>query len=294
MKSNLTDFLTACLSSFIGIDISDLQKAKLEKYINEYPLKEKKKIDFFQSLSVTSPEFKEMINIVTTHETYFFREVKQFEILEKEIFPKFAGKRMVIWSAACSTGEEAISLMVLAKKCGVDAVVYASDVDEFALEAFKKGRFDFISCRSDGEKYGDLLKPYGIKNGRELTFYPDFIKQFNIFKCNLISDNSFPIPEKVDLIFLRNCFMYFDEDGRKSVNRKLVSLMNENAYLFYSINETGIFNAKPHDKELNLHKQSEDFITWYIHTNTPPKKKSLTEHVPPFEESSVRTGSSVV
>jgi len=294
MEVNLSDFLAARLSSFTGINITDYQKKKISDYIENYPLRNRKKEQFFQSLSVDAPEFNDLINIITTNETYFFREQRQFEILEKEIFPKYAGKKMVIWSAACSTGEEAISLMVLAKKCGVDATVYASDVDSVALETFKEGVFDVISCRADGSKYFDLLKLYENREGRAMTFYPDFINQFNIFQCNLISDDTFPIPEKVDLIFLRNLFMYFDDEGRNIVNKKLVSLMNENSYLFYSMNETGCFDSKPHPKELKLHKLNKDFITYYLYSSNPPKPKSLTEHVPPFEESSVRKGASVL
>ena len=67
------------------------------------------------------------------------------------------GKNLTIWTASSSTGEEAISLLALALSMNVNLTLYASDIDDKALESLKKGQYSTFSLRPDGQKYHKLF-----------------------------------------------------------------------------------------------------------------------------------------
>ena len=137
-------------------------KAYIEKKIAEKKLSV---ITFKNELLVNEGLFTELVNESTVNETYFFREERQFALLRDKIFPSwkkdFAPARIKIWSAACSYGEEAYSLALLAKAAGLNASVLASDINSIVLNHCKKGIFSGSSIRPvDGLAFQDLLLPY--------------------------------------------------------------------------------------------------------------------------------------
>ncbi len=181
----------------------------------------------------------EIINFITVNETYFFREEKQFDFLKNEIFPKYMGKPVNIWSAACSTGEEPLSIQALAMNCNLLATVYATDIDNVVLQKFLEGNYTSNSFRKDGSKYHDLLKPFFTKDEYLYHFNKDFIKKINIHQYNLTSgQNPFPNQnDKMDIIFIRNVFIYFDVETRKKVLNFLSSKLSDDGILLFSISE---------------------------------------------------------
>ncbi|MBP5752757.1 MAG: hypothetical protein J6W60_07870, partial [Treponema sp.] len=101
-------------------------------------------------------ERKLVIDEAAINETYFFREESQFDFLREGYFPEH--RNVVIWSAACSSGEEAVSLYALAKACNVDAKVYATDIDEKALSQIHSRSYSANSFRNEGSPYLKLLE----------------------------------------------------------------------------------------------------------------------------------------
>ncbi len=177
-----------------------------------------------------------VIDEAAINETYFFREECQFDFLRDTYFPKH--KDAVIWSAACSTGEEAISLYALAKACNVNARVYASDIDEKALSQIKTRCYTPHSFRNEGSPYLNLLEPLGTYYPKSFTMSKETLANLSISRFNLATDETFPMPlETVDLLFLRNVFIYFTKETRKAVLIKMAKAMKVNALLFLSINE---------------------------------------------------------
>ena len=226
--------------SYSGIYVADSQKELLGKHIQ-------KKADslsispkeYIEKVQPQTKDFDEIINLVTVNETYFFREEKHFDFLKNEVFPNYVGKNLTLWTCCCSTGEEPISLLALALSMGIKMTIYASDIDDNALETLKRGRYSSYSLRFDGKKYHELLYPYCKRSETEIVFDRDFLSNIHSFKFNLIQDTQLPFYEKVDILFMRNVFIYFDKQTRINVTRKVSERLKDNGFLFFSMNEIG-------------------------------------------------------
>ena len=204
-------------------------------------------IEEYRRMLFTDKELiSEFVNECTVNETYFFREDKQFTLLKEKIFPQFRltfpGKEIKIWSAACSYGEEAYSLAVMAITCGLSPTVTATDINTEVLEHCKSGVFLGTSLRSvDGVKYQNLVLPYRREDGR--VAFPDSIKnhvttlQLNLTELDLIQ-NALIIPKNQNIIFIRNVFIYFSIPLRTQILKTIAeNCLVEDGYLFVSMNE---------------------------------------------------------
>ena len=245
--NELIELLKAKILDYSGINIAVSQHQALITHIEKKSsVRGMLPIDYCKGLVPHTPDFDEIINLITVNETYFFREELQFDFLKKEIFSKYMGKNLTIWTCCCATGEEAISLMALALSMNVNLTLYASDIDDNALDTLKKGRYSTFSLRSDGKKYHSLLEPYSTRSENELVFNRDFLYRIHAFKFNLINDplSMLPFFENVDIIFMRNVFIYFDKENRALVTRKVTERLKSEGLLFFSMNEIGSMDDK--------------------------------------------------
>lgn len=260
----LIEGLNSKILDFSGIYVAKSQYESLANYIiKRAEVKEISVSDYCNSLTADTLEFDRIINQVTVNETYFFREVKQFEFLEKEVFPQFMGKNLTIWTCCCSTGEEPLSLLALASSMNINLTIYASDIDDNALKIFSRGLYSTYSLRSDGQKYHKLLDSYSQKTESQIIFRPEFLNRIHSFKFNLIQDeiSSLPFAEEVDIIFMRNVFIYFDKETRKMVTNKVCQRLKKNGILFFSMNEIGSI-----DKNIipdTLHKKNNAQVYYF-------------------------------
>lgn len=254
MTSTNFDLTEDILNSFISIlthntgiipraSHRDGIKNFIEKKLsdNNFSIDEYKKL-----LQTDSNLLSEFINQSTVNETYFFREEKQFALLKEKIFPQWRVKnpaqKINMWSAACSYGEEAYSLAVMALTCGITPCVMATDINSDVLEHCKSGVFLGTSLRSvDGVSFQKLVLPYRRSDGR--VAFPDDIKkhittrQFNLIEMTL-EQNKQQLPCNQNIIFLRNVFIYFTMDLRKQILKVLCEkCLADDGYLFVSINE---------------------------------------------------------
>ena len=115
IDSDAIDIINSKILSYSGIYVAESQKQALNAHIQR---KAKEKCvtpkEYCMTVEAHTPDFDEIINLVTVNETYFFREEKQFDFLKNEVFPKYIGKSITLWTCCCSTGEEPISLMAMA------------------------------------------------------------------------------------------------------------------------------------------------------------------------------------
>ena len=274
MSEEVIELVKSKILSFSGIYVADSQLPTLEKHIKKQSaIRGLSPFDFVQSLNPHTPDFDEVINLVTVNETYFFREEKQFDFLKEEIFPKYMGKNLTIWSCCCSSGEEPISLLALALSMNVNLTIYASDIDDTALEKLHRGSYSIYSLRTDGQKYHKLLEPYSDRSENEIIFRRDFINRIHAFKFNLIQGelSELPFYENADIIFMRNVFIYFDKETRALVTRKITSRLKQKGLLLFSMNEIGSI-----DKSLiseNLYKTNSKQVYYFV--NDVEKKKTI-------------------
>ncbi len=245
------DSLIALLTQYTGIipRSSHLEGIKnyIEKKLNEKCISVP---EYKTKLIADKGLFSELINESTVNETYFFREEKQFLLLRDRIFPMWkatAGSMPVkIWSAACSYGEEAYSLALLAKNCGVNAMITASDINSQVLEHCKAGVFKDSSIRSvDGSSFKNLLLPY--KTDGKIQFDPEIkscitTKEINLSKIDEIQTGAL-LPKNQNIVFLRNVFIYFSQNLRlKILNIIAEKCLADGGLLFVSMNETAQIN----------------------------------------------------
>lgn len=245
------DSLIALLTQRTGIIPRSSHLEGIKNYI-EKKLTEKglSVPEYKTKLFVDGGLFSELINESTVNETYFFREEKQFILLRDRILPMWkatCGSMPVkIWSAACSYGEEAYSLALLAKSCGVNAMITASDINSQVLEHCRTGVFKDSSIRSvDGSSFKNLLMPYQkegkIQFGSEIRNCIT-TREINLSKIDEMQTEAL-LPKNQNIVFLRNVFIYFSQNLRlKILNSIAEKCLADGGVLFVSMNETAQIN----------------------------------------------------
>lgn len=234
----LIDFVTMKT----GIIPRESHRSGIRKLV-EKKLEENSFRDFFRLIKTDRREFEEFINASTVNETYFFREEKQFQLLQNRLFPDWklrnGNKKIKIWSAACSEGLEAYSLSLLASFCQVKADITASDINTKVLKTCAKGIFKSSSIRvGDGEIYQRLLLPFKKEDGR--FEFPESVKStVSTMKLNLAEIDVSPfVPRNQDIIFVRNVFIYFSRELRAKILKTMAEkCLGEDGKIFVSMNE---------------------------------------------------------
>jgi chemotaxis protein methyltransferase CheR len=230
-----------------GIEEPDTNHRQIKRFVAERLSSLDIKPDhYLVHVKENKDEYARFIDAVTINETYFFREQKHFMLIDSIIFPKYTNtkqRHFNFWSAACSTGEEAVSIAALAEKFwGQNAEtsysVFASDLNPIALDVFKKGKFSTNAFRKDGSCFHHLLKPFICYKG-EYQFLEDSLKQkIRVLQLNLLHDDFSRLPESLDLVFLRNTLIYIPIETRQIILDKVVKKMRVGGYLFLSSSES--------------------------------------------------------
>ncbi len=247
--------IISIVTSQTGITPRESHKAGIMNFIE----KRKKEVNlnglpYSAYLKLNKDEMCILLNAATVNETYFFREESQFTLLKDKIFPelraKLGLKPIRIWSAASSSGEEIYSLFLLAQSLGVRTECIASDINTAVLEKCGKGEFTPNSIKLvDGAKFHYLLSKYK-KADRSVVFPEEICRQINRRQINLsLVAESFP--PSVNIIFIRNVFIYFTTEMRKQILHKLVNeSLADGGYIFVSISELPSIDASIIPKNL--------------------------------------------
>ncbi|MDH0748782.1 SAM-dependent methyltransferase [Pseudomonas sp. GD03842] len=234
----------AWLHRAAGINLSPAKKAlvagRLFKRLKHYELKSYG--DYFKLIMTDQrkDELQVALDLLTTNETYFFREPKHFEFLRLHVLPGAApGKVFRIWSAASSSGEEPYSLaMTLAEALGTTPwEVIGSDI---STQVLAKARTGHYRMERIGNLPQSLLTRYCLKGiGRqEGTFLIErsLRNRVNFIQVNL--NEALPNLGEFDVIFLRNVMIYFDPHTKSQVVARLLPLLKAGGYLIISHSES--------------------------------------------------------
>jgi len=270
-----------CLYQFIedttGIRVNPSHKMYLDNWIesnlNQFKYSVEQYLDLVQR---DESEAAALVDEAAINETYFFREELQFSYLQDMVFPKQSGKTMHIWSAASSTGEEALSLYILAKNCGVQAEVTASDIDRKALASLRQGEYGNHSFRRNENHFMSLLQDLGTYTDgpeKSLKVSEQVLSHVHAHSYNLITDSTLPVPEEsVDVIFLRNVFIYFSAQNQLKVLQKISKALKPGGLLFLSINEIAAVECPDSLPLVKEHFQT----VYYMRKVTPEEKAQAT------------------
>ncbi|MBB5149677.1 CheR family methyltransferase [Ureibacillus thermosphaericus] len=201
-------------------------------------------------------EWDQLIVLLTINETYFFREDKQLYIYQQKILPQFASEvqqPIKIWSAGCSTGEEAYSLAMMTMDLDhykpKKVHIIGSDINKKVLSIAKEGIYSKSSLAFRRippywlQKYFDEMENnYRIK---------DEVKKMVSFQyVNLLEEVENGRNEEFDVIFCRNVLIYFDEETIEKVVKSFYRALKKGGYLFLGHAET-ISNLKIGFETLN-------------------------------------------
>ena len=187
--------------------------------------------EYLERLHDDVSENEYFINALTTNLTSFFREPHHFEILKDYVSKR--PKPLVIWCAACSTGEEAYSIaMICAEARGSlshNVRIYASDIDSNVMSIARQGVYTEKSVKNLNieQKRRFFLKGKGSKAG-SVKLVPAVQNTVRFFHQNLL-DKDWDLDRKVDVIFCRNVMIYFDRSTQEQLVKRFTQIMTPDA-----------------------------------------------------------------
>lgn len=193
----------------------------------------------------TGEAAQQLINKLTTNYTFFLREAQHFDFLTKVVLPYLheiekKEKDLRIWSAGCSTGEEAYTLAMVLNDYFLQEIklwetsILATDISQRALEIAKQGVYYNEQIKELPlewqEKYFQLLV-------EEKSRVKDNIKKQVIFRHFNLMNEQFPFKKKFHVIFCRNVMIYFDSATKRQLVEKFYNCTLPGGYLFIGHSE---------------------------------------------------------
>lgn len=227
-----------------GISMSPAKKplvsGRLAKRVKHHGLRSYD--DYFQLLMKNGGdgELQMAIDLLTTNETYFFREPKHFDFLRDKILPqRKAGKPFRLWSAASSSGEEPYSIaMLLADVLGeAPWEIIGSDISSRILDRARSGLYAMERAEDIPKHYLTrfCLKGTGGHEGKFLVAR-ELRSRIQYQQVNL--NESLPKMGEFDVIFLRNVMIYFDMETKRQVVARMLPLLSPGGYLIIGHSES--------------------------------------------------------
>jgi chemotaxis protein methyltransferase CheR len=219
----------------------DLRRA-LERAVAEASLPDARALlGVLSSKALAGDLLDTMISALNVSETHLFRGAPQIQALEQRILPELVDRRrreqrLRIWSAACSTGEEAYTLAILLSRvlrrtAEWDVLVLATDINGDALERARRGLYSAWSLRGAPEF---VRTTYLAPVGDRFEIVPQIRGMVTFSRLNLAEDTYPSVStntQDMDLIVCRNVLIYFDEEGARAVVRRLRDALAEGGWL---------------------------------------------------------------
>jgi len=191
-------------------------------------------------------EFQEMFNRITINETSFFRNNPQLDVFERVALPRViesnsASKRIRLWSAACSSGEEPYTLaMMVHRTLGIRfpdwrIEILGTDISQKVLDAAAAGVYSNYAMKSTPP---NVVSKYFTVEGQSYTLDPTIREMVTFEKHNLKDRLGAKRHGVFDVIFCRNVMIYFDEDMKRDVVRTFEDMLDPNGWLFIGHSES--------------------------------------------------------
>jgi chemotaxis protein methyltransferase CheR len=206
--------------------------------------------DYFRHLRYRDPgrsELQALTELLTTNETYFFRDFPQLEGFANEVLPRVAaGKRnagdytLNLWSAACSTGDEAYSLAIILHACLDDYKrwhigLHATDIDTEVLATARRGIYSERAVKDVPPGY---LKRYFTQDRDEYAICDEIREKVKLAQVNLVDCQAMRRYQGMDVIFCRNALIYFDDRSRRQVLNSFYDSLLPGGFIFLGHSES--------------------------------------------------------
>ncbi len=194
-------------------------------------------VDLLREQSVTGAEFSALVRVITVAHSFFFRDLEQLSSALDALRQRARhAHKLHLWSACCSTGQEAWSMLMLAAENGIDLTLWGTDINRDVVGIARAGTYTAWAMRSvDDQRKERFFKREGA-NWR----VRDSLRKRARFSVRNLMDG--PPPGSpiggFDVILCRNAFIYFTPEGRARAGRKLGSALQEHGWLFLGASET--------------------------------------------------------
>ena len=191
-------------------------------------------------------ELSDIMDILTTNETYFFREAFQLKAFTDEIMPEIIAEKekrgersLRIWSAGCSSGEEpyTIAMLLLEMGCckGWRVEIIGTDISHRVLQQARKAVYGKSAFRATEETY---VKRFFQEQDGSFKI-ADAVKELvTISHLNLFDQNRLALLGRMDIVFCRNVIIYFDQIAKKKVVEIFHRMLREGGYLLLGHSES--------------------------------------------------------
>lgn len=231
-----------------GIDLALYKENQMKRRL--FSLKEKRGFstftDYYHALDKNTGLLHELLEHMTINVSEFYRNAQRWEVLEKRILPDILlrNRRLRCWSAACSTGEEPYSLVLLlsAHLELKEISVLATDIDQSVIEKAKEGSYAADAVKDVPMAY--LNEYFTAHNGR-YTIAEEIRRCVRFKRHNLLADR---YEKNLDLIICRNVLIYFTDDAKETLFEKFSQSLKKGGYLFIGGSEQ-IFQPQRYDLE---------------------------------------------
>jgi len=187
---------------------------------------------------------RDVVDAMTTNETSFFRDVTPFDALKKTVIPdllvkRAAERRLSIWCAASSTGQEPYTIAMLLLENFPQLATWnltfvASDLSRDVLKKAKAGKFSQLEINRGLP--ATMMVKYFRKQGLEWEIDAKLRNMIDFREVNLLE--TWPSMPPLDLVFIRNVLIYFTQDTKKQILGRIRQLLRPDAYLFLGVAET--------------------------------------------------------
>lgn len=239
----------------LGASKFDMVYSRLSRRLRKLNLKDVKSYIQYIKTDSGHEEIPYFINALTTNLTKFFRESHHFDHLSTTAMPEALRRfqtgqqsRIRLWSAACSSGEEAFSMAMAAMTTvshprSVNLKILATDIDTHMLQVGHGATYNVKDTAHLSVQYKDALKAFT----KPLSMSEDRFR-FTLETQNIISFkhlnliHEWPMTGPFDVIFCRNILIYFDPDTKLKVLQRMVDLLCPGGYLYlgHSESPTGV------------------------------------------------------
>ena len=192
--------------------------------------------DYVALIKKDKTKFDEFVNYLTINVSEFYRNPDQWKYMDTIVIPELIknfGKRIKIWSAACSTGDEPYSLvMALSKHIPLNQIsILATDIDKQVLATAQVGLYNSKSIAAVPDEF---KKKYFTKVGPSYQISDEIKKCVTFKQHNLLKD---PYPSDVNFLVCRNVLIYFTEEAKDEIFRKYFDCLTPNGILFIGSTE---------------------------------------------------------
>jgi len=203
--------------------------------------------EYYMMLKFTddSSEFYRLINDLTVNETYFFRDFPQLRNFAEDVLPIFekekeSRKKIKIWCAACSTGEEPYTLFIILQEMlespeKWEIQILASDINTEVLKSAKSGLYESRAVKDVPPEY---LEKYFTKRNDKYLVNLNVRRAVSFKRMNLMDENEMSSITGCDFIFCRNCLIYFNDESRKNVLASFYESLNPGGFVFLGHSES--------------------------------------------------------